>query len=510
MAGGRPPGDPWVTPFPMWSFREDVYLEVEEAQGTVIVHNRWADTPIPRPGATVLDALSRMTLGPISLDNVLRNDTERRELDRILLDLQHMVVHSFGVRPAQPLVSVVPLTPTARFELSARPLTGTVRLSRYALVRTQGNVCLVESPLSLHRVVIHHPAGVSAIAPLIHPVEAGGLSHESGLLAWYLLATGMVVAAGPTEGSAAGSAAAGPEQAPRFSEDTDAALVGWNPVDLMFYRNSTLGRHDHDYGAIYRMGEAWSVEPVVKEPMGTRFLDLPRPRWDDLVRDDPPVTVAVEATRSTRRFVDDELTLRELGELLYRTARVRSLTGSSQEVPATLGSDRPYPSSGDAYELELYVTVDRCAGLRRGVYHYDPGGHRLGYIDADPSDVDRLLRTDGLTADPHDLPPVLLTLTARFRRLSWKYNGLSFLMVCKNVGVLTQSMSLVATAMGLATGVIDSGDLELTRQVFRLDWRVESIVGGLAVGRRPAEDDGDDGIPVNDADWRTRARRLSP
>jgi SagB-type dehydrogenase family enzyme len=499
------PGDPWVPPFPLWSFREDVHLEVEDAEGAVIVHDRWADTPIPRPGAAVLAALSRMTLGPISLDNVLNTDAERRELDRILAGLQHIVVHSFGLRPAVPLVSVVPLTPMARFELSAGPLTGTVRLSRYALVRTQDGVCLVESPLSLHRVLIHHPAGVAAIAPLIHPVEAGELSYESRLLAWYLVATGMVVAA------AVDGAAGGPVRAPRFSEDTDAALVGWNPVDLMFYRNSTLGRHDHDYGAVYRMGEAWSVEPVVKPPTGARSVTLPRPRWTDLLREDPPLTVAVEANRSTRRFADDALTVRELGDLLYRTARVRSLTGSSNDMPVTLGSDRPYPSSGDAYELELYVIVDRCADLDRGVYHYDPYGHRLEHVDADPADIDRLLRTGAATAGPDGLPPVLLTLTARFRRLSWKYNGLSFLMVCKNVGVLTQSISLVATAMGLATGVIDSGDLELTSRVLRLDWRVESIVGGLAVGRSAAGDDVPAGeITVNDADWRSRARGLSP
>lgn len=508
MAGGRAPGDPWVPPFPMLSFREDVYLEEEDTQDAVIVHHRWADTPIPRPSPAVFEALSRMTLGPISLDNVQHNDVERRELEKILADLQHLVVHSFGLRPALPVVSVVPLTPMARFELPAGPLSGTVRLSRYALVRAQDSACIVESPLSLHRVVIHHPAGVAAIAPLIHPVDAAELGHESALLAWYLVAAGMVVAAA-AEGLA-DEPAGGPARAPRFSEDTDAALVGWNPVDLMFYRNSTLGRHDHDYGAIYRMGEAWSVEPVVKAPTGTRFVALPRPRWTDLMRDDPPVTVAVEGNRSTRRFVDDVLTLRQLGELLYRTARVRSLTGSSQDVPPTIGSDRPYLSSGDAYELELYLTVDRCADLGRGVYRYDPYGHRLEHIDANPSDVDRLLRTGALSGDPTNVPPVLISITARFRRLSWKYNGLSFLMVCKNVGVLTQAVSLVATAMGLATGVIDSGDLDLTSRVFRLDWRVESIVGGLAVGRRAAEDDGPaDGIAVNDADWRSRARGLS-
>ena len=35
-------------------------------------------------------------------------------------------------------------------------------------------------------------------------------------------------------------------------------------------------------------------------------------------------------------------------------------------------SERPYPSAGSLYELDLYLTVDRCDGLPRGIYHYDP------------------------------------------------------------------------------------------------------------------------------------------
>ena len=490
----------WKPPFPLWSLREDVHLEVENPE--IVLHHRWADTRLALPTPKVLNALQRMTLGPISLDNVQLDDAERAELAGILDGLPHLVVRSFGVEPALPLVSVVPLTPQARFQLPTWPLTGPVRLSRFALIRTEGNRCLVESPLSLHRVILHQPAALSAVSALMRPVTPESLDDHSRLLVAYLLAAGMAVeATGDTL-----------VQGPRFPEDSDPTLVAWNPVELMFYSRSTIGRHDHDFGAVYPMGDRWYVEPVVKPPAGRTYLPLPRPRWDDLVKSDPPVSAVVEGNRASQRYANQVLTMRELGELLYRTARVRSLTGSSQEVPTTLGSDRPYPSSGDCYELELYATVDRCADVPRGVYHYDPYFHRLESIDADPSDVDQMLATGTVAGNLDGPPPVLLTITARFRRLSWKYNGLSFLLVLKNVGVLTQTISLVSTAMGLATCGIDSGDLDLPTRVFGVDWRVESSVGGLAVGRRITRNEPEvlPHTPVNDGDWPVRARALVP
>ena len=501
--------------FPQWSFREDVYIEPEPHRGNVVVHSRWEDVILPSPGATVLEAMRRMSLGPILLDNVIREDAELRELDAILDGLQHLVVRSFGFDPEQPLMSVVPLTPQARFRLPVSPLVHPVRLSRFALIRTDGNNFHVESPLSLHRVILHRADAMSGVGSLIRPVDPSAIGRESQPVIAYLMAAGMVVQAVEED----------PFQPMVFEEDVDPALVAWTPVDLMFHTRSTLGRHDHDFGATYPMGDQWSVEPVVKprpargpvDPGPARAptgpeparapIALPRPKWGELLASDPPLTAAVEASRHTRHYGERQLTADELGELLYRTARVRSLIGSPDETSTTSTSDRPYPSSGSSYELELYATVDRCADIPRGVYHYDPLRHRLEPIGSDPADVDELLETGKVAANLDATPPVLLTITARFRRLSRKYNGLSYSLVLKNVGALTQTLSLVSTAMGLAACRLDSGDIEVTGRVFGLDWRVESTVGGFVIGHRTGPEPRRSGrYAVNDAEWVAQAR----
>jgi hypothetical protein len=77
-------------------------------------------------------------------------------------------------------------------------------------------------------------------------------------------------------------------------------------------------------------------------------------------------------------------------------------------------------------------------------------------------------------------------MTARFQRLSWKYEGIAYAVVLMNVGVLIQSLYLVCTAMRLAPCAIGSVRADATARAFGTDWRLEPSVGQFIVGRAPA------------------------
>ncbi len=249
MADGHGSDAGYFPRFPLWSFREDVHIVPEPHDGTVVVHSRWEDTSLPIPRSSVLEAMRRMSLGPISLDNVVREDAERQELYSLLGHLQHLVVRSFGVDPERPLISVVPLSQQARFQLPATPLVRAVRLSRFALIRTDGNSYLIESPLSLFQVILHRAEALSQIGALLRPVVPAAIGPDSRPVITYLMAAGMAVQA----------VGGDPFQPAEFAEDADPALVAWTPIDLMFHTRSTLGRHDNDFGATYPMGDHRSV-----------------------------------------------------------------------------------------------------------------------------------------------------------------------------------------------------------------------------------------------------------
>jgi SagB-type dehydrogenase family enzyme len=486
----------------LWSLREDVSLEGDPFRDPVRLRGRWGDITIPRSSQLVRETLYRMGLGPISLENATsaaamparetyRDPAEVRaqvtELHSVLDRLQPLIVRSLAQRSGQLLLSVVPLTMRSRFYPVPLAAGAPFRLSVYACLRADGREYSIESPLSLHRVVLHRTAAMRLIAPLASPITpaafTAALSLAEPAAAWvleYLAAAGMVVGA-----QGAGNTSV-------FAEDLDTAVVGWSPVEMMFHVRSTLGRHDHNFGVTYPAGTTRPVEPVVK-PQASWHIPLHTPRWEDLRRSDPPVVVAMEVRRSARRYAGSPITAVQLGDLLYRTARVRSLITAAPgaqdppDVPArgTPYSNRPYPSGGACYELELYLTVGSCTGLANGVYHYDPLGHRLEPVSADRAAADELLSAACMTAALDSPAQVLISMTARFRRLSWRYEGLAYRLVLMHVGVMMQNLYIACAAMGLAPCALDAVDIDVAARAFGADWRTEPCVGQFLVGGQP-------------------------
>jgi SagB-type dehydrogenase family enzyme len=489
----------------LWSLREDVSVESGPGDGPLRLRGRWGDVTLRRPSHLVCEALRRMSLGPVSLENAIGPSgggdarAEWEHLQRAFDRLNPLIVRSLRQESGDPVLSVVPLAASSRFHPVPLPPGVPVRMSVYARLRADGRECNIESPLALHRVVLHQAEAVRLIAPLMSPITpaaylaaVASADPVAGNVLEYLVAAGMAVVGQPSGGNTFA-----------FAEDRDPSTVGWSQIDLMFHTRSTLGRHDHDFGATCPIAP---LEPLVK-PQAGQFVPLHRPRLEDLRAADPPLTEAIEGRRSHRRHGPGAITAEQLGDLLYRTARVRRLSLGTPD-DACGQTDRPYPSGGDAYELELYVTVGSCAGLARGVYHYDPLGHRLEPVDADRVAVEELLSAARMAVGTDAHPPVLITMTARFRRLSWRYEGLAYRLVLLNAGTLMQNLYLVSTAMRLAPCAIGTVCIDTAARAFGTDWRVEPCVAQFMVGTRSdtAPPDGRVSNDVNDGWWADAAR----
>lgn len=470
------PGAPSDVSLALWSFRDDVVIE-PAADGSVVVLTRWGEVRVDSSEPAIADSLYRMTLGPIELTNV--DGLDRDDLYAVFARLPGCVVRSLGLREtATPLLSAVPVSPGEVLRLPELDGTLPVRLSRFAIVREVDGELVVESPLSHHRVVLHRPLTTWVVGALGRATTAGDIAqginvtrHLVSEMLGYLVATGMVVTGEP----------GGPR--PVFSEDNDPDLRIWSPHDLMFHSRSRLGGHDGSAGAAFRNVRDLEPLPVVRPlPDGRRF-PLHRPDLTASGDGELSLTDAVERRRSVREFADEGPSVRQLGELLYRTARVRS----QQEAVGAGGvryrvSERPYPSAGSLYELDLYLTVDRCDGLSRGIYHYDPEGHALTLVNEDKAHVDELLDSAMVLLGGNGRPPTLITMTARMGRLSWVYDGIAYATTLKHVGVLQQTLYLVATMLGLAPCAVATGDSEMATIALRLDRPAEVSVGEFAIG----------------------------
>ncbi len=171
-------------------------------------------------------------------------------------------------------------------------------------------------------------------------------------------------------------------------------------------------------------------------------------------------------------------------------SRWKIRAGDDEDGPPVGYTARPYPSAGASYELELYVAVDRCEGLARGFYHYDAGAHALAPIATRAPELAALL-AGAEHAMGAAAPQVLITIAARFGRVSWKYSSIAYALILKDVGVVMQTLYLMATGMGLGGCAIGSANIDLFARTTGLAFHVEGPVGQFALGR-PAEAEASD------------------
>ncbi len=257
--------------------------------------------------------------------------------------------------------------------------------------------------------------------------------------------------------------------------ETQGALAHWEPHDLLFHLRSRRGRNGAPVGATFHLAGAVPPEPARKPAAGESF---PLPRSRRSPGPEPTLTQAIEARRS--RYSARPLELDELGEFLYRTCR----TTGETVVDGERFLRKLYPSGGSLHALEVYAIPGRCGGLAPGIYRYLAGEHALCAAGGPGRELEFLLEEarQGTGGQLPDVPPVLLVLTARFRRVMRKYQSLAYSLILKEAGALLQTMYLVATAMDLAPCAIGTGDSDRFARAAGLDFYSETSVGELILG----------------------------
>ena len=355
-------------------------------------------------------------------------------------------------------------------------------LSRFAYMRRRGNDMVLESPRAAALFKIRDPKITAAIATLSTPQAIERLRRLDGLAGDELLA--LLVDCGIL------CKVDGAGTADLRSAEGDDSLVLWDFHDLLFHTRSTEGRHADPLGGLYPHVGKIPPLPAVRPRWPGKKIDL-RKLSAATAQTVSPVVMTLRERHSIRSFDDRRpVTLDELAQFLDGTARVSSRWRHREDLgdarPVIDYATRPYPSAGASYELELYLAVDRCEGLAPGFYHYDAGGHALVPIAAPAHQLQALLTAAAYAMDAPGPPQILITLAARFGRISWKYSALAYALILKDVGVLTQTFYLMATDMGLGGCAIGIANIDLFAKMTGLAFYVEGPVGQFALGR-PAQ-----------------------
>jgi SagB-type dehydrogenase family enzyme len=271
-------------------------------------------------------------------------------------------------------------------------------------------------------------------------------------------------------------------------EEGDHDLVLWDFHDLLFHTRSTEGRHANPLGGTYPCAGIIAAPPAVRPSWPGKTIALttvPARRPEAL----SPVAKLLRERHSTRSFDDRRpITLAELAQFLDGTARVLTRSNAKLDLDDGGHTVRPYPSAGAAYELELYLAVNSCEGLVRGFYHYDAGAHALTPIEVSADEFEALLAGAETAMGAPAAPQILITIAARFGRISWKYSSIAYALILKDAGVLMQTLYLMATGMGLGGCAIGIVDIDLFAKMTGVEFHVEGPVGQFALGRGATSD----------------------
>ena len=152
--------------------------------------------------------------------------------------------------------------------------------------------------------------------------------------------------------------------------------------------------------------------------------------------------------RSVRAFTPAPLPLESLGRLLFTSYGIRGITQFGEDG----FHDRPAPSAGALYPLELYVATQDVAGLDDGVYHYDALGHQLERRRAGcfQSELAGMTLGQEMIASTN----VVVFICGVFERTQWKYGQRGYRYVWMEAGHVAQNLYLVADALGLGATAI--------------------------------------------------------
>lgn len=245
------------------------------------------------------------------------------------------------------------------------------------------------------------------------------------------------------------------------------------PVAWAFHRNTSRWAFN-----VLEPDEAHEHPLPPKEYTEAPYHPLPEPRLPETA-----LGTALRARLSCRQFAEAELSQQAVADLLYAGCGVLARVdfGNVEFL------ERPIPSGGALYPLELYLLARAVEGLEVGIYHYAVITHGL-------EEVRRLPLPRGplgyLFMGQHYVgsAAAILVITAVVHRSLRKYGDRGYRYLLLEAGHLAQNINLVAAASNL--GALNLGgffDAELA-ELLALDVDTEIPLYAIALGRPTTTD----------------------
>lgn len=242
----------------------------------------------------------------------------------------------------------------------------------------------------------------------------------------------------------------------------------------MFRRHHPAAAEFHRKSCNRSEGAPVIPAPIAQAPPGPfkRYpgvpsVSLPAPRSQTT-----PLGEALRARLSCRHFSGEAMALAQLSDLLGGGFGLRDADSDTPE--------RPLPSGGNRYPLELYVLARNVDGLEAGTHHYAVASHALEQLRGPTpwSTVRELFLGQAWL----EHASMIVVVTGVLARTLERYGERGFRFVHFEAGHCVQNLTLLAAAQGLGTLSLGGFYDAQLAAFLGLDMEIELPLYGLALG----------------------------
>jgi SagB-type dehydrogenase family enzyme len=267
----------------------------------------------------------------------------------------------------------------------------------------------------------------------------------------------------------------------RVEVANDAAWQRWGRLAALFHADT---RHPRD--------QRFLPTELDQERLRQRLDHEPPPPACRQVRTSRRVALAADGAapvarsdfldvlahrRSTRRFSGEPVPFEAVSALLRWAGGITELDEPTQTAFKTS------PSGGGRHPTELYLHAHRVGGLDAGLYHLDTRRHELELV-APAVATDALV---GLVGSQEWVAAsgCVVFYTCVLARSTWKYSTpRTYRMIHVDVGHLSQTVYLLAAALGLGVTFTAAIQDERLEDLLRIDAASELVMGCSVLGSR--------------------------
>lgn len=163
------------------------------------------------------------------------------------------------------------------------------------------------------------------------------------------------------------------------------------------------------------------------------------PPWEQADFEPASLVQCVTNRRTHRKFESRPLPVASLAALLHCAYGLTNRQHQRHQVP----------SAGALFPLEIYTALNYSMTPPPGLYHYSPGDHALGQLNA--NEPARMLAHSFLEGADISAAPLIVVIAAAFGRTTAKYGDRGYRYILLEAGHVAQNIALAAVALDLAT-----------------------------------------------------------